>query len=409
MLGALNYNERKVQSGDAQCIAENLFGRNVNELTFGEKKKRFDDQMRLNRKSRTNVLHVSLNFAIGERLENQVLKKIAHEYMERIGFGRQPYLVYQHFDSAHPHLHILSTSIQENGKRIPLHNIGRIQSEKARKEIEATFNLVRAEGRETVQDLLLNPKDLKKALYGKDETKRAISKIVNAVTRSYKYTSLPELNAVLQQYNVIADRGKEGTVMFAKKGLVYSLLDKKGNKVGVPIKASAIFGKPTLKRLENQFKLNEALRQPFRKGLQNKIDLTLSINPNPKLKEFINALERDKIQIVFRQNDEGRVYGITFVDNANRVVFNGSDLGKQYSAKAIMERVIGTPEKIPVSLISSDSAPSNKDTYSSTTHIQAPEATLVKPLSDLITADESYQGVDPALTRKRRKKRRRSI
>ena len=41
---------------------------------------------------------------------------------------------------------------------------------------------------------------------------------------------------------------------------------------------------------------------------------------------------------MLRQNDTGRIYGITYVDHKSKVVFNGSDLGKQYSANAIQER-----------------------------------------------------------------------
>lgn len=40
-----------------------------------------------------------------------------------------------------------------------------------------------------------------------------------------------------------------------------------------------------------------------------------------------------------RENENGFIYGITFIDLRNKVVFNGSDLGKIYSAKAIRERI----------------------------------------------------------------------
>ncbi len=36
---------------------------------------------------------------------------------------------------------------------------------------------------------------------------------------------------------------------------------------------------------------------------------------------------------------EGNVYGMTYIDHKNRVVFNGSDLGKEYSAKGLIERM----------------------------------------------------------------------
>lgn len=42
--------------------------------------------------------------------------------------------------------------------------------------------------------------------------------------------------------------------------------------------------------------------------------------------------------MVLRQNADGVIYGITYVDHVKKTVFNGSDLGKTYSAKAILER-----------------------------------------------------------------------
>ena len=38
------------------------------------------------------------------------------------------------------------------------------------------------------------------------------------------------------------------------------------------------------------------------------------------------------------------MYGITFVDNKNKTVFNGSELGKQYGAAAIQQRLLSQPE-----------------------------------------------------------------
>ena len=406
IVGALNYNESKVRTGSAECIAANMFkfGLAVDELTYKMKIDRFQDLVRSNIRSKTNVVHISLNFSAHERIGKKTLEKIANSYMERIGFGAQPYLVYQHLDAAHPHLHILSTSIRDNGRRIPLHNLGRIHSEKARKEIEHDFNLVKAEGQQYIPDLLLDLKQLRKASYGKDETRKAITQIVSNVTRLYKYTSIHELNAVLSQYNVLADRGKEDTIMFKKGGVVYSLLDETGNRIGVPIKASRIYGKPTLKNLEKLFKLNEALRGPLKKRLQDKIDYTFSLDPNPKLKDFVRTLKDEDITTIFRKSADDRVYGITFVDHENRVVFNGNDLGKQYSAKALLERIKDGHRTSPSdqSISKAPPAVSQRDSrVGKPIELQIPNA-----LKDLMTADERWHNVDPALVKRKRRKRK---
>jgi type IV secretory pathway VirD2 relaxase len=137
--GILNYNENKVMEGVAKCIHENLFGQEVGKLSFNTKLKGFENFMNQNRRATTKAVHISLNFHASEKLSQDTLTGIASTYMDKIGFGNQPYLVYQHFDAAHPHVHIVTTNIQRDGKRIELYNIGKNQSEKARKEIEEDF------------------------------------------------------------------------------------------------------------------------------------------------------------------------------------------------------------------------------------------------------------------------------
>lgn len=336
--GILNYNENKVMEGVAKCIHENLFGQEVEKLSFNSKLKGFENFMNLNRRATTKAVHISLNFHASEKLNQDTLTGIASTYMDKIGFGNQPYLVYQHFDAAHPHIHIVTTNIQRDGKRIELYNIGKNQSEKARKEIEEDFKLVKASGRkqEVTEKSTIDPGKIE---YGKAETKRSVSNAVRFAVRAYKYTSLPELNAVLFQYNIMADRGSERSQMHAKNGLLYRLMDKDGNKVGIPIKASSIYGKPTMKYLEKQFKLNEALRAPHKERLKKCIDEAFNGKQSITRAAFEYALRKERIRVLFRKNDEGRIYGITFVDNKMRVVFNGSDLGKAYSAKSLTERL----------------------------------------------------------------------
>jgi hypothetical protein len=56
------------------------------------------------------------------------------------------------------------------------------------------------------------------------------------------------------------------------------------------------------------------------------------------LEAFKEALRKEKIRLVVRQNDKGIVYGLTYIDHQSKCVFNGSDIGKEYSAKAILEK-----------------------------------------------------------------------
>ena len=331
--GALNYNENKVKEGVAECIGAANFVGQAQHLRFVDKLARFEHLIERNTRAKTNTVHISLNFDVGEKLNQNKLNAIAANYMDKIGFGDQPYLVYVHRDAAHPHLHIVTTNIQETGKRISIHNLGRNQSEIARKEIEDKFGLVKA-GSKQNQDF---DRSLNKAVYGKSETKRTINNIVGEVMRRYRFASLAEFNAVLRQYNVVADRGKEGMTMFNKDGLMYTMLDPKGNKIGVPIKASALYLKPTLKNLNGQFDLGDLLKQTQKERLTKIIDSFFHATDRHTRVNFCDYMNFYGVNAMFRENKEGRVYGLTFIDNKKGAVFNGSDLGKEYSGQALIK------------------------------------------------------------------------
>jgi len=339
LIGALNYNENKVKQGKAILIAAVKYFKDKDDLSFHDKLFRLTDLAAMNQRAKTNTVHVSLNFPNGEHLKDETLIDIAQDYLQGIGFRSQPYLVYRHEDAGHPHCHIVTTNIKRDGDRISLHYVGQNESEKTRKAIEVKYGLVKAE-EQTKQKPNLKA-DVSAAEYGKAETKRSITNILGFVLRAYKFTSIPELNAVLGQYNIQSDRGSKDSRMYARAGLVYWILDKQGNKIGVPIKASTIYGKPTLKTLEEKFKLNEQLRKPFKAGLIKTIDDVLA---KPKTKHnFQKGLQEKGIQCILRQNDEGRIYGITFIDQRNKAVFNGSDLGKVYSANQLSAQLLPEP------------------------------------------------------------------
>ena len=145
---ALNYNEQKVQKANATCLHAGNYLKEALEMNFHQKINGFNRLNELNERASLKTLHVSLNFSPSEKISDSKLVSIASDYMTKIGFGEQPFLVYKHEDAGHPHIHIVSTTIREDGSRINTHNIGRNQSEKARKEIEQFYGLIKAEKEE---------------------------------------------------------------------------------------------------------------------------------------------------------------------------------------------------------------------------------------------------------------------
>jgi Relaxase/Mobilisation nuclease domain len=401
-----------VEKGTAYCLYADNYRKEVQEMNFYDKLTRFKELNELNDRAATKTLHVSLNFSPEEKLSDNKLVTIANVYMEKIGFGEQPFLVYKHEDAGHPHIHIVSTTIKDNGSRINTHNIGRNQSEKARKEIEQQYGLIKAERQRQVMKPGIKPVDVEKAIYGKCETKRSVSNVVGAVFSQYKFTSLPEFNASLKQFNVIADRGKEEGRIYKNRGLVYRILDADGNKVGVPIKASSIGCKPILDNLEKKFIANEVAKEPLKQRTKNIIDECLQSSPS-SIRNLVATLNQKNIYTVLRQNAEGRLYGITFVDNQNKVVFNGSDLGKGYSAAALQSRLGNLKENICANdeAKASVSFPSLKIEMTLKKSKQRSITIPVKKASlmdMLLSAKAQHDNTPSGLLKKKRKKKRKS-
>jgi len=341
---AVRYNEQKVAAAKAELIGAFDFTKDADRLTMSDKIGQLQYLAKQNCRTRRNAIHISLNFDKADQLDKEKLLEIAQTYMDKIGFTGQPCLIYQHHDAAHTHIHLVTTNIRDGARRININNIGRNQSETARKEIEELFGLVKAQGKKQERDLLLKPVQAEKVIYGKSETKAAVSNTVREVVSTYKFTSLAELNAVLRLSNIEADRGTPGSQMHQKNGLRYFVLNEQGQRVGVPIKASSIYGRPTMANLQKRFAANEQKRKGYQQRLQAALDKALQPTGGLTQKAFTSQLKKAGVDVVWRRNEEGRLYGITYVDHATRSVFNGSDLGKAYSANTINEFLVKQPE-----------------------------------------------------------------
>src|SRR5690606_37879244 len=93
------------------------------------------------------------------------------------------------------------------------------------------------------------------------------------------------------------------------------------------------FGKQAgLDELQNQFaKAKEKMKaDPTRTVLKSTIEVAMHTVTNEA--DFKKHLLEQGINTVVRRNDEGRIYGMTFIDHESRTVWNGSALGKNLSA-----------------------------------------------------------------------------
>lgn len=403
---ALNYNEQKVAKGVAHLLDARGYLRKPEYLNWYQKQAAFGLRNSLNERATSKTIHISLNFSPQDRkLDAAMLISIARDYMEGVGFGSQPYLVYQHQDAGHPHLHIVSTTIRKDGSRIPTHNVGKEQSSKMRVELEAKYNLVPARSR-TLPEAAPSILAPQPAQYGKEETRQAIARIVNYVFRQYAFSSLPQYNAALGQYGVVADGGTEESRVYRHSGLRYRMLDTQGNTIGVPIKASLLPGKPTLKALEARFGSAAKQKEWALPMVVRKVEGAL--NASNSLARLTQSLALARIYVLPRYAGDGSLYGITFVDNKSCTVFNGSEMGKGYSAAAIQTRLNQAMATAPAHQVFTQNIPFKQQPHLCKHNVQECQ---FKPLTHVITAHITSMDPPPpaALTKKRRRKSKGNI
>lgn len=335
---AFQYNENKLKEAAATLLTLQNCPFKLEQCDERMRLKMLENVIALRPDVTVNAVHISLNFSPNEVISDRKMEAIAKDYMDRIGFENQPYFVYRHHDAGHDHCHIVTTNIGLDGSRISLHHLGRLKSEPARLALEEQYGLVKAEDQQNTL-IELKPADASKVQYGKTETKRAIGNVLAQVIDHYKFTSIAELNAVLNLYNVLAETGQEGSRLNRHGGLMYSVLDKDKMPIGVPIKASLFFNKPTLKNLQVLFVKNDVIRQKYKSRLQNTIKFLMKTRAPKSLNELRELLHRDSIRLIPRLNKDGIIYGLTYVDLKTKCVFNGSSLGKEYSAKALLAAI----------------------------------------------------------------------
>lgn len=324
--GALGYNFKKVEKGEANILlAQGLYQNKEETYTMEEV---FADMGALiPKKCRTKktVFHCSLNPHPDEKLSNELLVQIAKEYMEALGYGKQPYIVFKHSDIAREHIHIVSLRVDGDGRKINDKFEGR-RSKKITDALEKRFGLIpSSKVRDNVET------ETPKVDIDKGNIKDQVASVVRTVLKHYCFCSLGELNAILSKYNLAVEEVK--TEFRGKKydGLVYVPTDDKGNKAGTPIRASDIGRGVGYTAVQNRLQKSKQAIKPLISIIRYRVLQTMRTSPKTE-EDLLQRLEEQGLRVVIRKNDSGRIYGITFIDDKEGIALNGSRLGKGYAA-----------------------------------------------------------------------------
>ena len=324
--GALGYNFKKVEKGEANILlAAELYQSKKGRYTMEDVLADMEALIPKNCRTKKTVFHCSLNPHPDEKLSDETLMQIAKEYMEALGYGKQPYIVFKHNDIAREHIHIVSLRVDGEGRKIN-DKFEKRRSKKITDALEKRFGLIPS-SKITEKAVAETPK----VNVGKGNIKEQVASALRMVLKHYRFCSLGELNAVLSKYNLAVEEVK--TEFRGKKydGLVYVPTADKSNKVSTPIHASDIGRGVGYTAIQNRIQKSKQTVKPLIPTIRNKVLQTMCTSPNTE-KELRQRLEEQGLRVVIRKNDNGRIYGITFIDDEQGVALNGSRLGKGYAA-----------------------------------------------------------------------------
>lgn len=366
--GALAYNAEKINKEKGRLLDTNkIYNDGSGSVNIHKAHEDFKRWMPTATRTEKPMVHISLNPHPDDHPTDAELTQIAREYMEKMGFGDMPFLIFKHEDIERHHVHIVALRVKTDGTCISDRN-NFYRSKDICRELEKKYNLRPSEREKISPDTPIRKIDIS------GDMKRQVANTVKMVGMRYKFQTLGEFNAILSLYNVRAEQ-TDGRVNGREyHGLVYFATDDSGNVVASPFKASRLGKFASRTAIDNRF-----VRAKDRIDVNpTRTIVADALAQSSNKEEFIARLKAARIDVLFRYTEEGRIYGVTFIDHNTMTVLNGSRLGKDYSANAFERRFNGeqTQPDMPVVIPVTDTQTPDADTSTpNDTTSSAPEGT----------------------------------
>ncbi|MEZ0542679.1 relaxase/mobilization nuclease domain-containing protein [Fibrella arboris] len=332
--GAVRYNEQKVEQGHAERIQIANYPNNE----IAQKHHQFRLQLleqyaRLNPGIQKPSVHLAIAFHPTEVLRADQLKVIGEKVMSETGFGKQPYLMYQHHDTQHPHIHIVTVAVDANGNKISDKFIkNRLQ--KIRRRLETIYELVQAERASLSQE----PHRIGEgAGVDPQSTRQTIADKVKKILDTYSFGSVNSFKKYL---------GSEGITMNTKagrsqSGITYQHINPEGAN-NRPIKASSLPSRPTQARLTDLFS-NQADRHKREcKTVETLLRKRLATYRTLTEHDYKQSLRQVGIGV---QETEG---SYLYINSRAKVVVHETELEKDYTRQELLKSFSQMTERKPI-------------------------------------------------------------
>lgn len=268
----VQYNERKNDAGKSELLMAANFGAlgNKSEVSRMDYIRYMQAVCALNPRVTNRQFHAVIS-AKGVDYPLDKLKEIGVSFLEKMGYGKNPYLIYHHADTANTHIHLVSTRLDKQGQKVD-DAFEKIRSQKVMQEI-----------------LSLDP------VY---EAKTTMEKAMG-----YRYSTEAQFRLLLERQGYIL-REKEGRIEVIRYGVVQGSVDKA--KVQEKIR---------------EYSIDENRRDQLKAWLL-KYAAGKSMNEG-------NELVREKfgVELVYhRAKGQAYPYGYTLIDHKDKTLYKGSQI-----------------------------------------------------------------------------------
>lgn len=297
----VEYNDKKVEKGKGELMTMKNFPSFINENSSSQTVKDYLKSISKSNKVKKPQFHAVISTKFQEHSKEE-LKIIAENFMEEMGYGKQPYIAVFHNDTDNNHIHIVSTRVdKKSGKKLD-DSFERLKSQKALQKVMDK-------------------------LYPEQRLNEELDKLLN-----YKYGSLNQLKQLLERNGFKLSKNSEGDsrLDILKNGVLQRNLT--GNQLSFSTNEDnnrkkqirAIIKKYSKIYSNKAFKVIDDRKQ---KDLYEK-----ETNAQPKIEwesELQNKL-RDMfgIDIFFHHKGEQNPFGYTIIDNKSKSIFKGSEILK---------------------------------------------------------------------------------
>ena len=289
---AVNYNEKKVKQGTAGLVYFENFGnlQDRTEISKEEFRKYLQDYSVRNTKIKNPVFHATCSCR-GEELSHAQLRDIALEIMQQLGYLGNPILIYEHHDTKNNHVHIVSSRVGLNGKKVN----DSFEGKRANHYLNAILN------REPHQEFNHH---LNSAL-------------------TYKFGTHAQF-ALTMEINGYKTQKKDGQFLFFKHG------EKQGSISLSDLDKKIVINEKTEKNPHQVKAIIYKYRKQYSGKLRSNHDNKFTTEQKKFESDLTNFL-KEKFGfdfIFFSGKDKEKPYGYVLIDHYKRKVYKGSDLLK---------------------------------------------------------------------------------